>query len=950
MVSTTGQANLLATYLIRDFATGTQCAQAAVSALYDSLNRNLKNGQGQRLRKLLECWYRVYGGDERVFREKFLKHRKTEVARIAARLGIESDAVNPCYLFFTLHTYIALIVKLVAYYFLGHTSPNFGAVLAFMRRCSDEQLEKIMRELQSDVLLAECGIRHFHDGDIFQWYLDSWNENISRAVRVMLERLQNYNFSALDDDRNNYADCFKYLYQRLVPARIRHQLGEYYTPDWLVELLLNELGYQGQPDKRLLDPACGSGSFLVLAIGRLKQRCLAEGMSLQEMLRRVIAGIVGWEINPLAVLAARANYLRALGNLVTESCQPIRVPVHLADSILIPAPVHSDSDQQFYELNTWLGRFRVPRWFQSCEQIVSLCRLLEASAGHRDGRDAFLERATTVLSLPREVTQKQRRRDPILDGLSDLYMKLVTLRADGLDRVGLAVLRNALLATVVGKFDFIVGNPPWIGWESLSPEFRKQTKSLWQRYGLFAHGGMETILGKGKKDVSMLMSYVVTDRLLRSKGKLGFVITQSAFKTAGAADGFRRFQLGGSCQDAVKVKVVHDLSDLQIFEGASTRTCVFVWEKGKVTHYPVPYRVWQKIPRSPPIHQDMRLAEVTGTVRQLDFVAEPVNPQVPASPWLTIHPALLPIARRLVGRSHYKAYEGVNSGGANGVFWVEIVRQCSDGLLVVRNIIDGSRRAVPRVCVAIEPDLVYPLLRGCEVKRWCSQPSAHVILAQDVAARKGIATNVLQERFPKTFRYLKRFEPQLRARAAFRRYYIRNVAGHLVETAPFYSMFNVGAYTFSPWKVVWHRMVAPVGAVVLGQQEGKPILPQETHAFVPTHSRQEAFYLAGMLNSQPFRWAAMAYSPAGSKSYGSPHLLENLYIPRYDSNNPHHAEVAAIAETIQEQFCAGQQAELIEWERQLDEAAGRVWGLDAQCLASIQAAISQMMKADLTKK
>jgi hypothetical protein len=346
----------------------------------------------------------------------------------------------------------------------------------------------------------------------------------------------------------------------------------------------------------------------------------------------------------------------------------------------------------------------------------------------------------------------------------------------------------------------------------------------------------------------------------------------------------------------------------------------------------------------------MRLAEVTGTMRQLDFVAEPINPQVPASPWLTIYPALLPVARRLVGRSHYKAYEGVNSGGANGIFWVEIVRQRSDGLLVVRNIIDGSRRAVPRVCSVIEPDLVYPLVKGSDVKRWYSHPTAHVIMVQDVVTRKGIAMNVLQERFPKTFRYLKRFEPQLRARAAFRRYYTRNVAGHVVETAPFYSMFNVGSYTFSPWKVVWHRMVAPVGAVVLGQQEGKPILPQETHAFVPTHSRQEAFYLAGMLNSQPFRWAAMAYSPAGSKSYGSPHLLENLYIPQYESNNPHHAEVAAIAETIQEQFCAGREAELIEWERQLDKAAGRVWGLDAQSLASIQAAISQMMKADLTKE
>ena len=55
----------------------------------------------------------------------------------------------------------------------------------------------------------------------------------------------------------------KMLYHGLMPREIRHNLGEYYTPDWLAEHVLNELGYAGQIDKRLLDPACGSGTFLV---------------------------------------------------------------------------------------------------------------------------------------------------------------------------------------------------------------------------------------------------------------------------------------------------------------------------------------------------------------------------------------------------------------------------------------------------------------------------------------------------------------------------------------------------------------------------------------------------------------------------------------------------------------------------------------------------------------
>jgi len=71
----------------------------------------------------------------------------------------------------------------------------------------------------------------------------------------------------------------------LCPKKIRHDLGEYYTPDWLAELVLNEVGWTVETfekiaqekgvlaplDLRLLDPACGSGTFLVLAISRLRQ-------------------------------------------------------------------------------------------------------------------------------------------------------------------------------------------------------------------------------------------------------------------------------------------------------------------------------------------------------------------------------------------------------------------------------------------------------------------------------------------------------------------------------------------------------------------------------------------------------------------------------------------------------------------------------------------------------
>jgi hypothetical protein len=55
-------------------------------------------------------------------------------------------------------------------------------------------------------------------------------------------------------------------------------LGEYYTPDWLAEFTMDRSGYEPAPGVRLLDPACGSGTFLVTAIKRMKVAAAERGL------------------------------------------------------------------------------------------------------------------------------------------------------------------------------------------------------------------------------------------------------------------------------------------------------------------------------------------------------------------------------------------------------------------------------------------------------------------------------------------------------------------------------------------------------------------------------------------------------------------------------------------------------------------------------------------------
>jgi hypothetical protein len=456
---------------------------------------------------------------------------------------------------------------------------------------------------------------------------------------------------------------------------------------------------------------------------------------------------------------------------------------------------------------------------------------------------------------------------------------------------------------------------------------------------------MDTILGKGKKDISMLMTFTVMDGLLKEGGKLGFVITQSLFKTSGA---WRRASVASRIPQAegkaTPLRVVHvdDMVSLNPFEGASNRTAVMVLEKGQPTRYPVPYTVWRKT-KGARFTYDSTLDEVQAATKRLNIVAEPVDPNDPTSPWLTARPKALKAIRRVLGRSEYEAHEGVNTGGANAVYWVEPVLERPDGLVVVRNLTEGAKIKVDEVTEPLEPDLLYPLLRGRDVQRWRAEPSALILMVQDPVKRRGIDEKELQTRYPRTYGYLKRFEPVLRQRAAFKRYFTRPERGGKVkETGPFYSMFDVGDYTFAPWKVVWPNIASMLNAAVVGSSEGKVVVPQHIVTLVACETEEEAHYICALINSSSANFAARTYSQEGGKSFGDPHILGHIRIPRYNPQDAVHRRLAELSQAAHQAARREDAAELARIEAEIDRQAAQLWDLSEAELREIQQSLAEV--------
>jgi hypothetical protein len=435
---------------------------------------------------------------------------------------------------------------------------------------------------------------------------------------------------------------------------------------------------------------------------------------------------------------------------------------------------------------------------------------------------------------------------------------------------------DAMLSPLVREpFDYVIGNPPWVRWDYLPREYREATLPLWKRYGLFSLKGFQARLGGGKKDLSMLFTYAVADHYLKDGGTLGFLITLEALKSKGAGEGFRRFRLGED-GPPLRVQSVHDFVKLRPFKGAVNKTAAVFLTKGEETVYPVPYFAWER--------------DRNGTLRKQALTARPLGSD--RGPWQTVREDTEALAF-LEGSNPYHARLGANAN-PYGVFWLEVRRVLPGGLVEVRNLPEMGKKPIRPVTAVIEAELVYPAVRGSDLERWNARPGVHILVVQDPAARCGYAETLIRRKWPRILEYLEQFREELLARALYRKY-------HQEAGRPYYSQFNIAPETFSPFKVVWKRMSNDLSAAVISQWEGplgrKLLLPLETTAFIDAETEQEAHYLCAVLNSGPVRSYVKSFSPAG-RGFGTPFVVGQIRIPKYDGNNRLHRELAQASEAL----------------------------------------------------
>ncbi len=624
------------------------------------------------------------------------------------------------------------------------------------------------------------------------------------------------------------------VFEGLMAEGRRRDSGTYFTPRPLLTRLVAislRAALENRPREavralRVLDPAVGSGAFLLEALAQIEAVRGAWFPEEPPLVRRraiVRDCLFGVDQDPMAVRLAE---LRLWLALVAEDeaawNEALPLPnldqnLRQGDSLLSPldlaSPSHASGNtarlqavaerRVEYFAATGRRKAELARSIRADERaiahasadaaITSLTARL-ADAASAAGRDLFGRRAGRDEAGARRVTAWRRRRRELIE----LRRRLSS--EDALPFFSFDVHFGGILAQ--GGFDLVIGNPPWVRGERVSPGTRAM---LERRYRSFRAAA------PGRRGFSHLpdLSVAFVERalqLVRPHGVVGFVLPAKLLRAGYAAP------LRAMLRESATVIHVEDRSHAAASGFAAT---VFPMLCALRRETPGP-----ETPAT--VLTSTAGGELGGLTTQHDL---PLDPDVRGAPWLVLPREASATIRRVLRAgprlaSLFRPRLGVKTG-ANEVF--------------VRNLAHADE--LPDACRV-------PAIQGRDIRPFAVHPSAWLLAALDDAG------SPLRDVEPGVAAYLAMHRSALARRADARQ-------------GPPWTLFRTDLLR-SRWLVVWRDIAGRLEAAALERRSRRDPVPLNTCYGVAVPDEFTACWLSAWLNSSPLRAAATALAERAS--------------------------------------------------------------------------------------
>lgn len=140
------------------------------------------------------------------------------------------------------------------------------------------------------------------------------------------------------------------------------------------------------------------------------------------------------------------------------------------------------------------------------------------------------------------------------------------------------------------KYDYLIGNPPWISWGKLTKEQRSNwIKKYVDEYSLLKHSGSERNLGYTNDDISVPFIFVACNIYLKTEGFASFILKRNLMKSA-SGKLFRSLKIKNR---NIRLFSIHDFNNLRPFgEGVGAETAIYSFQIDSLTTFPIKCYLW----------------------------------------------------------------------------------------------------------------------------------------------------------------------------------------------------------------------------------------------------------------------------------------------------------------------------------------------------------------------
>ena len=426
---------------------------------------------------------------------------------------------------FLQHTYLVIVAKAAAYSAVIGSPATDAAELLHGTRFSD------------------LGIAGQSEPDFFDWVLDA-----EGGPQLVMQIARQVNRFGLQDIR---VDILKALYESLIDPETRHDLGEYYTPDWLAARMV-KAAVERPLEQRVMDPACGSGTFLFHAVRAALDTAKASDLSPADAVRRATGNIAGIEIHPVAVIFARVTYLLALMPALREQHPgSVALPVYLGDALQwnLARPGEKGAQPDMLTGLSALEIYVPPVTLDGPEpKILGPATLLfpATAAAEPQQFDLILttmidfgERSARSAEFAAWLKGEAKASDEDRKTLVQTYKVMRNLQSEGRNHIWGYVARNLArpvwLSSESQKADVVIGNPPWVAFRYMNEDFQERFRNECRAARLWVGGQVAT-----QQDLSAYFYMRAALLYMRRNGRIALVMPFAAMSRLA----YRKFRNG----------------------------------------------------------------------------------------------------------------------------------------------------------------------------------------------------------------------------------------------------------------------------------------------------------------------------------------------------------------------------------------------------------------------